>query len=92
MIFGQSGDNVTLTLIWHIGAIMLFVDSFWFWFCFKVDVAAEGNSPFNIDLRRFYRSHCKYTLHAYNLERNIVCIVCVPSKQTENTKTRPLSI
>ncbi|CAB9541686.1 Adenylylsulfate reductase membrane anchor [uncultured Gammaproteobacteria bacterium] len=52
MIFGQSGDNVTLTLIWHIGAIMLFVGSFWFWFCFKVDVAAEGNSPFNIDLRR----------------------------------------
>ncbi|AYQ57706.1 Adenylylsulfate reductase membrane anchor [Bathymodiolus thermophilus thioautotrophic gill symbiont] len=52
MIFGESGGNATLTLIWHIGAIMLFVGSFWFWFCFKVDVAAEGNSPFNIDLRR----------------------------------------
>lgn len=52
MIFGANGADAMWTQIWHIGAIMLFVGSFWFWFCFKVDVVAEGNSPFNIDLRR----------------------------------------
>jgi hypothetical protein len=31
---------------------MLAIGSVWFWFVFKVDVAAEGNSPFNIDLKR----------------------------------------
>ena len=52
MVFGADGANPIWTKIWHIGAIMLFVGSFWFWFVFKVDVAAEGNSPFNISIRR----------------------------------------
>lgn len=52
MIFTESGADGTWAMIWHVGAIMLFVGSFWFWFVFKVDVASEGNSPFSIDIRR----------------------------------------
>ncbi len=52
MIFTANGADATWTQIWHIGAIMLLVGSFWFWFAFKVDVVAEGNSPFSIDLKR----------------------------------------
>ncbi len=52
MIFNANGADAMLTQIWHVGAIMLAVGSVWFWFVFKVDVAAEGNSPFNIDIRR----------------------------------------
>ena len=52
MIFTANGADATWTQVWHVGAIMLLVGSFWFWFVFKVDVVAEGNSPFNIDLKR----------------------------------------
>jgi len=52
MIFGADGANSLWATVWHIGAIMLLVGSFWFWFFFKVDVVAEGNSPFSIDLKR----------------------------------------
>jgi hypothetical protein len=52
MVFTADGSNETWTQIWHIGAIMLLVGSFWFWFVFKVDVVAEGNSPFSVDLKR----------------------------------------
>lgn len=52
MIFNQSGNSTALTAVWHIGALMLLVGSFWFWFVFRVDVAAEGKSPFDIEIRR----------------------------------------
>jgi hypothetical protein len=35
-------------VLWHIGAIMVCVGGYWFWFFIRVDVAAEGNSPFRI--------------------------------------------
>ncbi|UCH72777.1 MAG: hypothetical protein JSU82_10350 [Rhodospirillales bacterium] len=31
---------------WYIGALMVCVGGYWFWFFIRVDVAAEGNSPF----------------------------------------------
>ena len=34
--------------LWHIGALMVCVGGYWFWFFIRVDVAAEGNSPFRI--------------------------------------------
>jgi len=37
-----------LPLLWHIGALMVCVGGYWFWFVMRVDVAAEGNSPFRI--------------------------------------------
>lgn len=32
--------------LWHIGALMVCLGGYWFWFFIRVDVAAEGNSPF----------------------------------------------
>jgi len=35
-----------LPLLWYLGALMVCVGGYWFWFFIRVDVAAEGNSPF----------------------------------------------
>ena len=35
-----------LPTLWYIGALMVCVGGYWFWFFMRVDVAAEGNSPF----------------------------------------------
>jgi len=32
--------------LWYIGALMVCLGGYWFWFFIRVDVAAEGNSPF----------------------------------------------
>ena len=37
-----------LPLLWYIGAAMICFGGYWFWFFIRVDVAAEGNSPFRI--------------------------------------------
>jgi len=37
-----------LPQLWHIGALMICVGGYWFWFFIRVDVAAEGSSPFRI--------------------------------------------
>lgn len=34
--------------LWWIGALMICVGGYWFWFFIRVDVAAEGHSPFRI--------------------------------------------
>ena len=34
--------------LWHLGALMICIGGYWFWFFIRVDVAAEGNSPFRI--------------------------------------------
>lgn len=35
--------------LWHIGALMLAVGGYWFWFAIRVDVAAEGLSWFRFE-------------------------------------------
>jgi hypothetical protein len=35
-----------LVALWYIGALLVCVGGYWFWFFIRVDVAAEGNSPF----------------------------------------------
>lgn len=35
-------------LLWHIGALMICIGGYWFWFFIRVDVAAEGHSPFRL--------------------------------------------
>src|SRR5215831_13354649 len=35
-----------LPTLWYIGALMVCLGGYWFWFFLRVDVAAEGNSPF----------------------------------------------
>jgi hypothetical protein len=34
--------------LWWLGALMICVGGYWFWFFIRVDVAAEGESPFRI--------------------------------------------
>ena len=34
--------------LWYIGALMVCLGGYWFWFFIRADVAAEGNSPFRI--------------------------------------------
>jgi hypothetical protein len=37
-----------LPQLWYIGSLLVCVGGYWFWFFMRVDVAAEGNSPFRI--------------------------------------------
>jgi hypothetical protein len=34
--------------LWHLGALMVCAGGYWFWFFIRVDVAAEGHSPFRL--------------------------------------------
>ncbi len=34
--------------LWHLGALMVCIGGYWFWFFIRADVAAEGNSPFRV--------------------------------------------
>ena len=36
-------------MLWYIGALMVCLGGYWFWFFIRVDVAAEGNSPFRFE-------------------------------------------
>lgn len=53
MIFGYTGAGATtptiLPALWHIGALMLCVGGYWFWFFIRVDVSAEGLSWFRLE-------------------------------------------
>lgn len=46
MIFGyatpETATPAILPQLWHIGALMLCVGGYWFWFFIRVDVSAEG--------------------------------------------------
>ena len=35
-------------MLWWLGALMVCVGGYWFWFFIRVDVAAEGHSPFRV--------------------------------------------
>ena len=52
MVFGYPTPTTPAPAIvpqlWHIGALLVCVGGYWFWFFIRVDVAAEGNSPFRI--------------------------------------------
>jgi len=37
-----------LPVLWYLGALMVCGGGYWFWFFIRVDVAAEGNSPFRV--------------------------------------------
>lgn len=37
-----------LPALWFIGALMVCIGGYWFWFFIRVDVASEGNSPFRL--------------------------------------------
>jgi len=50
MVFGYPTPAVAapaiLPQLWWLGALMICVGGYWFWLFIRVDVAAEGNSPF----------------------------------------------
>jgi len=43
-----SPTPAVLPLLWWLGALMVCVGGYWFWFFIRVDVAAEGSSPFRL--------------------------------------------
>jgi hypothetical protein len=52
MVFGYptpaTPAPALLPLLWWIGGWMICLGGYWFWFFIRVDVAAEGNSPFRV--------------------------------------------
>ncbi len=51
MVFHYSTPEGTPPIwpaLWHIGALMICVGGYWFWFFIRVDVNAEGHSPFRL--------------------------------------------
>jgi hypothetical protein len=52
MVFGYptpaTPTPAILPQLWTIGGLLVCIGGYWFWFFIRVDVAAEGNSPFRI--------------------------------------------
>ncbi|MBE88027.1 MAG: adenylyl-sulfate reductase [Rhodospirillaceae bacterium] len=48
MVFATSPTAPIVAQLWWLGAAMICLGGYWFWFFIRVDVAAEGNSPFRI--------------------------------------------
>jgi len=50
LIFGYaaSPSPAIWPLLWHLGALMVCVGGYWFWFAIRVDVAAEGNPWYRV--------------------------------------------
>ena len=55
LIFGHTGEGASapslLTSLWHLGALMLCLGGYWFWFFIRVDVASEGVKWYNFNGR-----------------------------------------
>jgi hypothetical protein len=55
MIFGYASPETStpsiLPMLWHIGALMLALGGYWFWFFIRVDVSAEGLPWFRFEGR-----------------------------------------
>ena len=47
MVFQPSASAIWAQL-WWLGGLMVCVGGYWFWFFIRVDVAAEGHSPFRV--------------------------------------------
>ena len=52
MVFAYPSSAIptpaVLAQLWWIGGLMVCVGGYWFWFFIRVDVAAEGGSPFRV--------------------------------------------
>jgi hypothetical protein len=50
LIFGyaESAAPAILPLLWHVGALMVCVGGYWFWFFIRVDVSAEGHPWYRV--------------------------------------------
>lgn len=47
MIFSLPNETImpVCPILWHVGALMLAIGGYWFWFFIRADVSAEGLSP-----------------------------------------------
>jgi len=52
MVFGYPTPATptppVLPALWYLGALMVMIGGYWFWFFMRVDVASEGYSPFRL--------------------------------------------
>jgi len=52
MVFAYPAQStptpVILPMLWNIGALMVLIGGYWFFFLLRVDVAHEGHSPFRL--------------------------------------------
>ena len=52
MVFSYASPSAVTPAIWpflwYLGALMVCVGGYWFWFFIRVDVSAEGSSPFRV--------------------------------------------
>jgi hypothetical protein len=52
MVFAYTTPEVAapaiVPLLWHLGALMVCIGGYWFWFFIRVDVAAEGNPWYRV--------------------------------------------
>jgi len=75
MIFSYSTpSSITPSLwplMWHLGAAMLCLGGYWFWFFIRVDVAAEGNKWYRV-MRAESRFICPFPNCNGNLCSNLV--------------------
>ncbi len=44
----DASTPAILPQLWYLGALMVCLGGYWFWFFIRVDVAAEGKSPFRV--------------------------------------------
>jgi hypothetical protein len=44
----SGSESALWPVLWHLGALSVCVGGYWFWFFIRVDVSAEGNSPFRL--------------------------------------------
>ncbi len=44
----DSPGPAILPVLWWVGGLLICAGGYWFWFFIRVDVAAEGNSPFRV--------------------------------------------
>jgi len=47
LVFSSAASGLWAVL-WHLGALSVCAGGYWFWFAIRVDVAAEGNSPWRL--------------------------------------------
>ena len=50
MVFGYQDAAVPAVVanLWYLGAFMVCLGGYWYWFFIRVDVSAEGHSPFRL--------------------------------------------
>jgi hypothetical protein len=46
--YAETASPAIWPLLWHLGALMVCVGGYWFWFAIRVDVAAEGNPWYRV--------------------------------------------